>query len=180
MGAALSRPGSGAAIDGLIAEHTRSAGRIGCCVGSKTSERRPAGPPRHIPWRHRRGLRRHAATFRAKLLEPIFGIVLHPLELHLELLIAILKLLDCAGQLTERIFDSVEADGRIARVGLRNPARRWGLGSLRRLGGLARLRRGFAAAEKIVQEIAGRTLVLSECDAGKNGTAAAATRSFKT
>jgi hypothetical protein len=57
----------------------------------------------------------------ALLLEPIFGVVLHALELHLKLLITVLKLLDGTGDLTQRIFHSIEPNGKVARIGLRHP-----------------------------------------------------------
>ena len=55
----------------------------------------------------------------SQLLEAILGVVLHALELHLELLVAVLQLLDGAGELAQRIFHAVEPDGQIAGIGLR-------------------------------------------------------------
>ena len=44
-------------------------------------------------------------------------------KLIFELLVAILKLLDGAGELTQCVFHPIEPDGKIARVGLRRSAR---------------------------------------------------------
>ena len=71
-------------------------------------------PAAAIPRTGGRGLRlQHASTPRPQLL-----------DLHFELLVAILKLLDGAGELTQCVFHPIEPDGKIARVGLRHPARR--------------------------------------------------------
>ena len=68
---------------------------------------------------------RGAAAAGSPPLEPscwraILGIVLHALELHLELLVAVLQLLEDAGELAQRTFHAVEADGQIAGIGLRD------------------------------------------------------------
>ena len=97
------------------------------------------------------------------MLEAVLGIILHALELHLKLLVAKLKLLDGAGELTQRAFHAVEPDGHVARIRLRHPALRLWL----RLRCRARLRLGLPAAEKIVEEIAGRTLLLGQRGAGQ-------------
>ena len=65
---------------------------------------------------------RHSPASRSQLLQAILGIVLHALELHLELLITILKLLDSAGQLAQGVFHAVEPNGKVAGIGLRHPA----------------------------------------------------------
>ena len=62
-----------------------------------------------------RGARLHwggrgSAAFCPELLKAIFAVVLHALELHLKLLVAVLQLLDRTGQLTERIFHAIKAD----------------------------------------------------------------------
>ena len=73
------------------------------------------------------------------LLEAACGVVLHPLELLLELLVAILQLLDRAGELPQRAFQAVEAD----RPGRRDPAcATLTCGLLLRLRALRRRRRG--------------------------------------
>ena len=48
-----------------------------------------------------------------ELLEPILRILLHPFELILELLIAILQLLDDPGELPDLVFQPVDPNGRI-------------------------------------------------------------------
>ena len=88
------------------------------------------------------------------MLQAILGIVLHALELHLELLIAVLKLFDCAGELAERTFHAVEPYGEIARIRLCYPVR-W-----RGLGRLSRLTRRLTTIEQIVEEIARPALIL--------------------
>ena len=77
--------------------------------------------------RRSRRLRRHGARLRrrrralgAELLQAIFGVVLHALELHLELLVLMLQLLDGAGELAQRILDAVDAHGEVGAVGLRD------------------------------------------------------------
>jgi len=60
------------------------------------------------------------------------------------LLVAVLKLFDRTGQLTQRPFHPVEAYGKIARIGLRR---------LTALRGLTRLCL-FAAIEKIIEKVA--------------------------
>jgi hypothetical protein len=97
------------------------------------------------------------------LLEAVFGVVLHTLELQLKLLVTILELLDGAGQLTQRAFHTVEPDGHVAGIRLRHPALRL----LLRLRRCARLRRRFAAAEKIIEKIARRTLLLGQRGTGQ-------------
>ena len=75
-----------------------------------------------------------ARALGAKLLEAIFGVVLHALELHLQLLVVVLQLLDRAGELAQRILHAVDAHGPIAGVGLRSAraALRLALALLRR------------------------------------------------
>jgi len=59
-------------------------------------------------WHCLRGrLDRTSATL---LLEAVVGVVLHALELHFDLLIAVLQLLDGASELTQRVFHAVEPD----------------------------------------------------------------------
>ncbi len=98
------------------------------------------------------------------MLEAIFGIVLHALELHLKLLIAILELLERSGHLAEGALHPVEPDGNVAGIGLCDPARRLRLLPLRCL---PRLPGRFATVEKIVEEITGRTLLLRQRGAGQ-------------
>ena len=69
--------------------------------------------------RARRRSRRRRSTARSHLLEPILGIVLHALELHLQLLVLMLQLLDGAGELAQRVLDAVDAHGVAGVVGLR-------------------------------------------------------------
>jgi hypothetical protein len=90
------------------------------------------------------------------LLETIFSIVLHTLELRFQLLIAVLKLLDHAGQLTQCTFHPVETNGKIAGIGLRRSTA---------LCGLTRLCL-FAAIEQVVEKIA-TALVLRQRSAGQ-------------
>ena len=78
-----------------------------------------------------------------------------------QLLVAILQLLDGAGELAQRAFHAVEPDGQIAGIRLCHPALRL------RLRRCARLALGLTAAEKIVEEIAGRTLLLRQRRAGQ-------------
>jgi len=121
-----SRLGSG--DDGLITERARRSRRIGVLrrvenIGT-ASGRTAGNRARAIAWRHghRRRLRRSNTALRPQLLETIFGVVLNPLELHFKLLVAILKLLEGAGQLPQRIFHAVKAHRNIALIGLRNAA----------------------------------------------------------
>jgi hypothetical protein len=110
------------------------------------------------------------------LLEAVLGILLHALELHLELLVAILKLLDGAGELAQRAFHAIEADRYIAGVRLRHTALRlWLRLWLRRC---ARLSRRLAAAEKIIEETAG-TLLLRRSGAGEKQRKRGASRERK-
>jgi hypothetical protein len=90
------------------------------------------------------------------LLETILGIVLHALELRFKLLVAVLKLFDRAGQLTQSPFHPVEADGKIAGIGLRRST------ALRGLTGLWL----FTATEKVVEKIAA-ALILRRRGAGQ-------------
>jgi hypothetical protein len=83
------------------------------------------------------------------------------LDLHLELLIAVLELLNGAGELTQCVLHAVEANGEIAGVGLRAPA------GWTRLPGVARLRRWLASVEQIVEEIARPALILRQRRAGQ-------------
>src|SRR5262249_17411612 len=154
----------------LIAEHTRRARcirtlrRIEDVRTAARIGRRASGSIARI---HRRGLRgwRRAAS-RSKLLEAILGVVLHALELHLELLVTILKILDRAGQLAKRVLHAVEADRKVAGVILGHAARLSLLG--RRLALLA-------AVEQIVEKVSGRAALLRDrrpCHqqgGGKNG-----------
>src|SRR6185295_19091250 len=96
----------------LIAEGTWSAR----CIGALRRIKHVRATTRR--WRHRRislaGRRRlrrwRRAASRSHLLKTIFGIVLHALELQLQLLIAVLKLFDRSGELTQRTFHPVEPD----------------------------------------------------------------------
>ncbi len=103
--------------------------------------------------RRRRGITATAATApRAELLEAVLVVVLHPLELRLELLVAELQLLDGAGELAQRAFQPVEPHRQgagIGIVGLRLLAAAR-LDLLLLLLAAAR----FAAAEQVVEEIA--------------------------
>jgi hypothetical protein len=111
-----------------------------------------------IAWIHRhrlRGWRR--AAFRPKLLEAIFGVVLHALELHLELLVTILKILDRASQLAQRALHAVEPDCKVARVTLSHAASR---GLLRR--SLTLLPLLLATTEQIVEKVSGRAAFLRD------------------
>src|SRR6185437_4275735 len=96
----------------------------------------------------------------AKLLEAIFGIVLHALELHLQLLILILQLLKRAGELAQCALHAIDAYRQIAGVGLRYLMRI----SLTLLG-RALLRGPLTAAEQIVEEAG--TLLLRDSGAGQ-------------
>ena len=92
-----------------------------------------------------------------QLLEAIFGVVLHALELHLQHLVLVLQLFDRAGQLPQRVLDAVDAH--IDVVGIAP-----GLGQFR----LPLLRRRLlllllllllpAAVEQIIEKIAGALL----------------------
>ena len=92
---------------------------------------------RRVAWRasRRHGLEPAARPRRAN---PVAASVssCNALELHFELLIAVLKLFDRARELAQRSFHAVEPDGKVARIRLRDPARRC---RLARLGRLARL-----------------------------------------
>src|SRR6185437_12157471 len=147
----------------LVAEHARRTRRVWLprgieCVGT------PAGCiDRRI--RRRRRLRRHGrlrlrrngarpiaggrgrTAAGAQLLEAIFGIVLHALELHLQLLVLVLQLLDRSGELAQRVLDAVDAHVDIGAVGGR------ALHGLRRLPVLLRLLL-FAAIEDVAEEVA--------------------------
>ena len=84
------------------------------------------------------------------MLKAIFSVVLNTLELHLKLLVAILKLLDGTGQLTKCIFHTVETNRKVTGIGLRDAARRHLL-----LRTLALLSLWLTAVEQIVEEISG-------------------------
>jgi hypothetical protein len=79
------------------------------------------------------------------LLETILGVVLHALELHLQLLVLILQLLERAGELAQRRLDAADAPRHIGGIVLRDLA-------LSGLLALARLPRLVATIEKIVEE----------------------------
>src|SRR5262249_25723238 len=66
---------------------------------------------RHVPRAHGRRLRwRGSPPPRSPFVKAIGRIVLPALELHLELLISILKLLDGAGELPQHTFHAVESN----------------------------------------------------------------------
>ncbi len=109
----------------FVAEHARRAGRIRMLRGIEhVGAVAGRGGRRRVDRRRRRHRARGCAGGRsalgAKLLEAILGVVLHALELHLELLVAVLQLLDRAGELAQRAFHAVEADRQIAGIGLRD------------------------------------------------------------
>ena len=140
----------------LIAERprrTRSI-RLQCGIEYVRAASWIAGRRRSIAGWHWRGLRWSGASLRAHLLEAVVGVVLHPLELHLKLLIPVLQLFDGAGQLAQRVFHAVEPDREIAGIALGNATLRL------RLWGLTRLSRRLTAAEEIIKEIARRPLFL--------------------
>ena len=85
------------------------------------------------------------------------------LSCELELLVAILKLLDGAGELAQRAFHAIEPDAQVAGIRLCHPALRLRL----RLRRGTRLSRRLAAAEKIIEKVAGRTLLLRQRGAGQ-------------
>jgi hypothetical protein len=89
------------------------------------------------------------------LLEAKFGVGLHALQLHLELLVLMLELFDGAGELAQRILDAVDTRADTGAVGLGNLRR------LRRrlLSRLGLLRSRLAAMEQVVEKSA-RALVL--------------------
>ena len=101
--------------DSLIAERARSSGRIGMLGGIENVGSTGRG------WRGARNdgirLRRRG---RGRLCPNL--LVLHAFELHLELLIAILQLLDCARELAKCVFHAIEANGEFSRISLGNPA----------------------------------------------------------
>jgi len=66
------------------------------------------------------------------------------------LLIAVLKLLDRAGQLAQCTFHPVETHGKVAGIGLHGSTARCGLTRLWL----------FAAVEKVVEKVAGTALIL--------------------
>jgi hypothetical protein len=103
---------------------------------------------------------RYNCAPRALLLEAIVGIVLHTLELHLKLLVAVLKLFNGARELAQRIFHSVKPNGKIAGIGLRH------LPGDRRLSSLTRLRLRITAPKQVIKEIAGRVPLLRQRGAG--------------
>jgi len=76
--------------------------------------------------------------------------------LRFKLLVAVLKLFDRTGQLTQRPFHPVEAHGKITRIGLRRSTA---------LRGLTRLCL-FAAIEKIIEKVAA-ALVLRQRGVGQ-------------
>src|ERR1035441_10496982 len=156
----------------FVAEDAWRAGRIGM-LGGIEYVGAVAGRGGHQGlgpgwWRHRaRGCARGRCALGAKLLEAILGIFLHALEPFLELLVTVLQLLERAGELAQRTFHAVEADGQIAGIGLRHARLlRWTLVALE-LVALALRRRRLAAAEQIIEEAAGRTLLLRRRRAGQ-------------
>src|ERR1019366_9042142 len=165
-GGSLSAFWSGAAAASLPS--TRGApGALGCCAGLNTSERLPGVAAGGALTGACGDIAGGWSALGAELLEAILGIVLHALELHLELLVAVLQLLERAGELAQRTFHAVEADGQIAGVGLRHSRLlRLTLVALT-LVALALLRRLLAAAEQIIEEAAGRTLLLRRRGAGQ-------------
>src|SRR5664280_3105650 len=162
---------------GFVAEHARRAGgvrmlrgieHVGAAAGRGGRRRIDRRLRRHRAWLRARGW----SALGAELLEAILGVVLHALELHLKLLVAVLQLLERAGELAQRTFHAVEADGQIAGIGLRHARLlRWTLVALElvalELVALALRRRRLAAAEQIIEEAAGRTLLLRRRRAGQ-------------
>src|SRR5581483_1654496 len=141
---------------GGAAERARRAGRIGLLrgiehVGAPARLRRRTGRRDRRRTRRRRGRRhRRRPAAAAHLLEAIFGVVLHALELHLQHLVVMLELLDGAGELAQRALDAVDARRILAAaaVGLRNARR----GARRILP--VRLLALLARVEQIVEEAA--------------------------
>jgi len=82
---------------------------------------------------------------------------LHRTHLLLELLIAILQLLDGAGELAQGIFDTVDAHGQIVGIAIR-----------RRRALLLALLPALAAAEQVVEEVAAAILRMRGIDRGQN------------
>ena len=115
---------------------------------------RGTGSPRRRLGRWRR------SAFHTELLETVLRVVLHALELHFKLLVTILKLLDRSGQLTERIFHSVETNRQVAGISLSDTSGR-GL-----MGNLTLLPRRLTSAEQIVQKISRRASILCGCKSG--------------
>ena len=96
---------------------------------------------------------------RTELLEAVFGIVLHALELHLQHLVLVLQFFDGAGELAQRALDTFDARWQVAGIGLRHARRRLALIALTPIALLLRRRLTlFAAVKQIVEEVAVRLL----------------------
>ena len=133
---------------GILRRIERIAAPARCAGGRRRGDGRRRGRP------CRRGGSRGAT---AQFLEAVLGLFLHPPHLSFELLIAVLQLLDGAGELSDMRFETIDAHDRIGRARNLSDAilarRRWAVlalfeGAVGRRGG----RQAIAAAEDTLEE----------------------------
>src|SRR5271165_901256 len=130
----------------------RGAGRVGIERGIEcvTVTGGSGAPARHWLSRHAlRPWRRRSPQCTARV-----ALLLHAADLHLELLIAVLELLDHPRELPDLAFQPIDPKHEVGRAGLRGTLRRRALGSLRLCLRLRDTlgREAFAAAEDDVEQ----------------------------